>query len=158
MHLFEYALRDLMHAERHAVPTTLVVIDDIFPNHPRQATRERQTQVWTGDVWKLHRCLRETRPDLFLLALDTHPTGLLLVAGLDRSNRVLWDGYNPLVRQYWELDAVPPAGVLRREGALDPASPLVAATFRLLRDLKPQGSGAAQVVQGLRALHQCPAS
>ena len=30
----------------------VVIFDDIFPNHPLQAERDRQTQVWTGDVWK----------------------------------------------------------------------------------------------------------
>lgn len=152
MHLFEYALRDFMNVERRAAPTTLVLIDDIHPNHPRQAARERATRVWTGDVWKLHRCLQEARPDLFLLALDTHPSGLLLVAGLDPANRVLWDRYNPLVRHYWGLDPGPPDSVLRREGALHPAAPLVPALLDALRELRPLGPGPAQVTAALREL------
>jgi hypothetical protein len=150
MHLFEYALRDFMHLERLAAPTTLVVLDDIYPNHPRQAARERTTRVWTGDVWKLHRCLSEARPDLFLLALDTHPSGLLLVAGLDPASRVLWDRYNPLVRHYWDLDPVPPETVLARAGALDPASPLVAAVLGRLRELRPLSPSPLQVTAALR--------
>src|SRR4249920_2101622 len=82
MHLFEYALRDFMNIERLSTATTLIAIDDIFPSHPDQAARERCTRVWTGDVWKLQRCLEELRPDLIVLSLDTAPTGLLLVAGL----------------------------------------------------------------------------
>ena len=50
MHLFEFALRDFMNVERHASATTLAVIDDIYPNHPEQATRNRSTRVWMGDV------------------------------------------------------------------------------------------------------------
>jgi hypothetical protein len=50
MHLFEYALRDFRNVERRAAPGAVVVLDDVFPNHPIQALRERKTEVWTGDV------------------------------------------------------------------------------------------------------------
>ena len=122
MHLFEYALRDFMHIERLAGPGTAVVIDDISPSHPAQAARTRRTRVWTGDVWKLQACLAEHRPDLFVLLLDTAPTGLLLVAGLDPANRVLWDRYNPIVRKY-AADADPPSEVMARRDAVAPAGP-----------------------------------
>ncbi len=58
MHLFEYALRDFMNVERCAAPGAIVVIDDIFPNHPAQGQRERRTRAWTGDVWRLVETLR----------------------------------------------------------------------------------------------------
>lgn len=132
LHLFEQVLRDFMHVERHAAAGTLVVIDDIFPNHPAQAARERRTRAWTGDVWKLHALLAEQRPDLHLLPLDAWPTGLLLVAGLDPGNRVLWENYNPLVRRYAALGPPPPA-VLSRQGALAPDDPRIAALAATLR-------------------------
>jgi hypothetical protein len=62
MHLFEFALRDLIHSERHMAPWGLVVIDDIYPCHPAQARRSRRTGSWTGDVWRLLPVLREHRP------------------------------------------------------------------------------------------------
>ena len=128
MHLFEFALRDFMHVEHLSTPATVVVIDDIFPNHPGQADRERKTRVWTGDVWKLYLCLQENRPDLSLLALDTAPTGLLLISGLDPHNRVLWERYNPLVKKYREvLPEVPPDSILHREDAMDPSGPALEA-------------------------------
>ena len=146
MHRFEYALRDFMQVERHAAPAGLVVIDDILPNHPRQALRERLTGIWTGDVWKLHACLTALRPDLLLLPLDTSPTGLLLIAGLDPGNRVLWERYNPVVRAYREQrGAEPPAEVLDRRGALDPGDPLVPDLLDLLRRLRNAGAGVAAV-------------
>lgn len=120
MHHFEYALRDFMNIERRAAPGAVVLVDDIFPNHPAQADRERRTASWTGDIWRLVEILRNHRPDLFLLALDTSPTGLLLVAGLDPANRVLWDLYNPVVRQMISLPG-PPQAVLERKGAVDPS-------------------------------------
>ena len=84
------------------------------------------TRVWTGDVWKLHACLAALRPDLFLFPLDTRPTGLLLIAGLDPGNRVLWERYNPVVKQYRDrVAAEPPPEVIARQGALAPDDPLV---------------------------------
>jgi len=119
MHLFEYALRDFMNAERLSVPGTVAVIDDIFPNHPVQAARNRQTRAWMGDVWKLQAALAELRPDLLLIPVDTYPSGLLIVAGLDSNNRVLWDQYNPLVRRYKAIEETP-REILERQGALSP--------------------------------------
>ena len=150
MHLFEYALRDFMHVERMAGPGTLVVIDDTHPSHPAQAERNRRTRVWTGDLWKLQRCLAELRPDLTLLPLDTAPTGLLLIAGLNPANRVLWDRYNPIVRQY-SAEQAPPREVLERTDALDPADPRVAAVLSTLHQCNVDGSPRAAVVARLRA-------
>jgi hypothetical protein len=117
MHLFEFALRDFMNVERYACPSTLVTIDDIYPCHPAQATRRRRTDSWTGDVWKLLQILQEFRPDLTLLPLNANTTGLLLIAGLDPSSRVLWDTYEPIIRRY-ARDVVPPTEVLIRQGAV----------------------------------------
>ncbi len=121
MHLFEYALRDFMNIEARAAPGAVLVIDDIFPNHPAQAERQRRTRAWTGDVWRVVEALRKYRPDLFLLPLDAAPTGLLLVAGLDPTNRLLWDIYNPMLREIAALPG-PPRSALEREGAIDPSS------------------------------------
>ena len=66
-------------------------------------------------MWKLVRTLRQHRPDLYLQTLDTAPTGLLLVAGLNPHDRTLWDNYNAIVPA---KDKPPPAEVLRREGAV----------------------------------------
>lgn len=117
MHLFEFALRDFMNIELISNPNSLAVIDDIFPSHPKQATRERQTRVWTGDVWKLHEILVEFRPDLKLIPVDTQPTGLLLIAAMDSKNTVLWDNYDSIVERY-AREMAPPRASLEREGAV----------------------------------------
>lgn len=156
LHLFEYALRDFMHCERHATASSLVLIDDVLPCHPFQARRQRQTRVWTGDLWKLIRCLAEQRPDLYLLLLDTWPTGTLLVAGLDPGNRVLWEGYNPIVRNYRDRHGdEPPPAILARQAALRPDAPLIGALcqrLRTLRDLPEAARQPAAVVAALRGL------
>jgi len=150
MHLFEYALRDFMHVERLATPTTLVVIDDIYPSHPAQAERNRRTRVWSGDIWKLASCLAELRPDLLLIPLDTAPTGLLLVAGLDPDNRVLWNRYNPIVRRF-SAEQAPPASVLQRTGVLAADDPRVARVLAALRQGRDAGANRAGVAVALRA-------
>ena len=150
MHLFEYALRDFMNIERLSTATTLIAIDDIFPSHPDQAARERRTRVWTGDVWKLHRCLAELRPDLVLLALDTSPTGLLLVTGLDPDNRVLWDHYDRIVREHGG-DEPPPSAVLERAGAISPTQPALDRVLALLRRYREDGASRQEVTDGIRA-------
>jgi hypothetical protein len=151
MHRFEFALRDFMNIERLSAPGTLVVLDDIYPLHPAQAERERRTRVWTGDVWKLHACLAAMRPDLVLVPLDTDPTGLLLVAGLDRDSRVLWDGYDPLVRQ-WREAVPPPASVLQRRGAWSPSDPRIRDLSGALRRARECGATPDRLRDALRAV------
>jgi hypothetical protein len=120
LHLYEYALRDFINIERCAPPGAVVAIDDVFPNHPAQAERERRTRVWTGDVWRLVDILRNFRPDLFLLPLDAAPAGLLLVAGLDSSNRLLSQNYDVIVHAARNIPG-PSEGILKRRDAIDPA-------------------------------------
>lgn len=137
MHLFENALRDFMNVEHHSTATTIVVIDDVFPNHSVQATRIRRTNAWCGDVWTLVPCLARYRPDLRLVALDTYPTGLLVVTGLDAKNRALWEACNPIVREYVDraYEELPDA-VLRRDGAIPPYEALLASTLRSFREAR----------------------
>ncbi len=137
MHLFEYALRDFMHIERRASRYGVVVVDDVFPNHPLQAARERVTRVWTGDVWKLRDCLERWRPDLTLTLLDTQPTGLMLVTGLDPDNTVLATRYEDILRHYAaEAFRLPPPNVIRRDGARVPDPAVLSSVFRGLRAIR----------------------
>ncbi len=122
LHLFEAALRDFMNIERLAISDAIVAVDDVLPNHPAQAERLRRTRVWTGDVWRLVPVLQRWRPDLVLALLDTSPSGLLLIGGLDPGSRVLWDQYNPIVRQALAMGDPPPS-VLTRAEALPVLTP-----------------------------------
>jgi Glycosyl transferase family 2/Methyltransferase domain len=149
MHIFEYALRDFMNFERCAAPGAVTVINNIFPNHPAQAERARRTCAWTGDVWQLANVLQRHRPDLFLLPLDAAPAGLLLVAGLDPANRVLWDAYNTIVRGVWECVGTPQS-VIEREGAVDPASEVICHVIETLKSGRVKGWSPPEIVARLR--------
>jgi ubiquinone/menaquinone biosynthesis C-methylase UbiE len=121
MHLFEFVLRDFINIEKFANSHTVVVIDDIFPNHPIQAQRNRVSRVWTGDVWKIKTCLEKYRPDLNIVALDTSPTGLLVITGLKPNNKVLEQRYNPIIREFSQLELLETTHpAIERTGALDP--------------------------------------
>jgi hypothetical protein len=158
MHLFEFALRDFMHIERISSPGTLVVFDDVFPNCAAQAARRRRTRAWTGDVWKIQECLREHRPELFLLQIDTVPAGMLLVAGLDAANRVLWNEYNPIVRHF-SMDmenAEPPRHVVQRHGCISWDAAVAGEICKVLRKCRSGHCTAGDVVALLR--HAVPSS
>jgi hypothetical protein len=158
MHLFEFALRDLIHTETHMAPWGLIVIDDIYPCHPVQAHRRRRSGSWTGDVWKLLPILRQHRPDLTLLCLNAHTTGLLLIAGLDAdgaaaANAALRAAYPELVRRYRPI-AEPPAEVLERHGAIPSNHPLVVQLLLLLRQARQQQWKSSELKAALAPLQE----
>jgi hypothetical protein len=105
MHLYEYLLRDFMNAEANSAPDGLIALHDCIPGTLDMAMRDhskvpRINDGWTGDVWKLIPILKEYRPDLTVTVYDCAPTGLVVVSGLDPSNRVLQSSYDDIVARY----------------------------------------------------------
>jgi len=99
-HDFDDALRDFINVERIMTPKGVIFLHDILPLDERTATKERHTQFWSGDIWRLHLLLREQRPDLSLRLFRVPPTGLLMVSGLDPASSRLGDDYTALVAAY----------------------------------------------------------
>jgi len=124
MHLIENVLKDFINIEAISHPGTLIVLDDIYPNHPMQAHRERETMVWTGDVWKIVRILRDIRPDLTLIPVNTFPAGTLIVFGADSQNQLLAKGFDFILNQ-WQKPTDPPLEVIQRTCALHPNDPVI---------------------------------
>jgi hypothetical protein len=137
MHFFEYALRDFMNVERRASHSTLIVIDDIYPGHPAQAERRRRTRAWTGDVWKLREVLRTYRPDLFMLSINTAPTGLLFITSLDPTNNELWENYESIVKGYMEIEQVP-SSVINRTNALSPNDDAIPSILQIIKRIRQE--------------------
>jgi SAM-dependent methyltransferase len=100
MHLFEFVLRDFINIETYSDSKTIVLVDDILPNNEIQAERVRKSKVWTGDVWKFYFCLKKYRPDLELHLLDTSPSGMLVIKGLDKYNQILVNKYNTIINEF----------------------------------------------------------
>jgi hypothetical protein len=93
-----------MNTERYCHAGSVIVFDDMLPRNEIEAGRGRvgsaATGAWAGDVFKVIASLREIRPDLIVLELDTVPTGTLMVALPDPANRALDEAYDGLVREY----------------------------------------------------------
>lgn len=150
MHLVEFVLRDFINVEKHALWSSVVVMDDVLPRRSTEATRERATRFWTGDVYKIARILERQRPDLTCLKIATEPSGVLVIVGLDPSSTVLSDRYERITRR-----AIPrsprgaPRGVLGRRGVLIPERVLSASFWALLRDARerqtPREEGLSQL-------------
>lgn len=138
MHLFEYVLRDFINVESCSNNSTVVLIDDIFPNTIDQASRERKTKAWMGDVWKLKLCLEEFRPDLILIPINTYPSGLLMVIGLDNTNNILVERYNEIVKRFLRMKE-PSQHILDRIGAVSPYHPFIRNVMNVVRIAREQG-------------------
>lgn len=129
LHIFEFALRDFMNVERFARPDSVIVFDDMLPRNVDEAARDRHTGDWAGDVFKVMSVLREHRPDLVLVPVNTTPTGVLVVLGADPTSKVLRKRYDDIIARWAVPDPqnVPPE-ILERRDAVDPerllASPL----------------------------------
>jgi hypothetical protein len=144
MHLYEFALRDFMNVEKHSRPGAVTIFDDMLPRSSIESQRNRETGPWTGDVWKLIPTLRELRPDLMCVQVNTQPTGLLMVIGVDADSTTLSDHYQELEAKWSGPDHVrPPAAVLRRHQAIQPAVVIDAPFWTVLRELR-EGSASAQ--------------
>ena len=105
MHLFEFVLRDLINVGRNAVPATTVLLHDCYPISAETATREHNTYLWTGDVWKIVLCLKEVCPEVDVHVVDAPPAGLGIVRRLnaDTSDR-LQERYDELVDRFVNLE------------------------------------------------------
>ncbi len=121
MHLFEFALRDFINCERNSEPSGVIVLDDMLPRSVHEAARDRYTDAWTGDVYKVAAVLERNRPDLTVVPVDTTPTGVVLVVGLDPTNRTLSERYDEIIAEHvYEDPQLVPDDVLHRKSAADP--------------------------------------
>ncbi len=151
LHHAEFALRDFINVERLSRWSTAVVFDDVLPRDADMASRDRETRAWTGDIYKLTQVLAERRPDLVMLRIDTEPTGLLLVLGLDPQSTVLPDAYDEIARELITPDPqVVPEEILTRAGALDPQEVLDADFWRFLRESRGEQIERADGIKELR--------
>jgi hypothetical protein len=151
MHLAEFVVRDFANVERHSDWSTLVVFDDILPRTTVEAARDRRTRAWTGDVYKALDVLAAHRPDLICLRVDTEPTGLGVILGLDPENAVLRERYDEIVRDVVTPDPQGvPDRVIARVGAVDPQAFLDSSVLQRLRYARVSGVGRARGVRALR--------
>jgi Methyltransferase domain len=144
MHLAEYALRDLVNTERWCRPGSVLVLDDMLPRTLVQAGRGRtgsaEHGLWAGDVYKVIAAVRDVRPDLLLLEVDTLPTGTLLVLLPDAADRSLLEAYDGLARSFVTPDPqTVPAEILDRRRAMAPERVLASSAWARVAKLRDAG-------------------
>ena len=133
MHQIEFALKDFMNMERFCHAGSVVIVDDIYPAHPLQGERIRQSRYWTGDIWKIIPILQLHRPDLIVMPVDTDPTGSLMVLGLDPNNNVLWDHFDSIIDHAINTMTEVPESIIERTEKFDPRARLMKKIFKLIR-------------------------
>jgi predicted O-methyltransferase YrrM len=151
LHLFEFALRDFINIERFAAPTSVIVLDDMLPRSATEAARDRVSRAWAGDVYKLISILRQYRPELIVIPVDSRPTGLVVVLAPDMASTVLRDAYEEIVGANMAADPQPvPQSILRREGALSPDALLASGVWDIIAHARARGAPRDEVVTLLR--------
>lgn len=131
MHQFDFVLRDFMNVERQSRWASVIAFDDMLPRDVDEAARDRHTEQWAGDVYKLMPVLAKYRPDLVAIPVDTEPTGVLVVPGADRDSRALSEHYDEIVEEWVVPDPQQvPEWVLERRTAVAPGELLASDLWR----------------------------
>ncbi|QGN32944.1 class I SAM-dependent methyltransferase [Microlunatus sp. Gsoil 973] len=143
LHLFEFALRDFINAERHSSNRGVIIFDDVLPRTVDEAARVRHTHAWTGDVYSVLGVIAKYRPELSVITIGTQPTGLLMITGLDPTSTVLTDHYHEILREFRHADPQPvPEHLLDRLAIAPPQKVLDSGLLELLGNADPATSSA----------------
>lgn len=104
MHLFEFVLRDFINLEKLCTSKSVILMHDTMPRDKVTASRDRTTDFWTGDVYKIIPILQKYRPDLKIYNSDAAPSGLAIVKNLNPNSTVLFDNYEQIVKEFLDYD------------------------------------------------------
>jgi hypothetical protein len=143
MHLSDFALRDFSNIEPFMADTGVVVIDDVLPRNGLEAARDRKTEPWTGDVYKVVEILRRRRPDLVVLLVNTAPTGTAVIVGVDQASTILKDAYAAEEPYLLRPDPqTPPHEYLDRSISIEPDVLLESPVWQQLVAIRDSGASA----------------
>jgi hypothetical protein len=148
MHLSDFALRDFINIEPFMADSGVIVLDDVLPRNGLEAARDRKTEPWTGDVYKVVEILRRQRPDLVVLLINTAPTGTAVIVGVDQASTLLRDAYadeEPYLLR--EDPQTPPQEYLDRSISIEPDVLLESPVWEQL--VNKRGSGSSADLQAL---------
>jgi len=71
MHLYEFAMRDLLNSLNRLNPGGFVVAHDLCPRNAVVASRKRKSTEWNGDVWKITLDVHMNYPGIGYCVMDT---------------------------------------------------------------------------------------
>jgi len=98
LHEYDQALRDFFNIERHSTKSTIVLLHDVQGAIPEISTRDRETNYWAGDTWKIMHVLKEYRPDLTIATIPTYPTSLGVITNLNPNYSYTKTDFNEMVK------------------------------------------------------------
>jgi hypothetical protein len=78
----------------------VITIHDCLSFFPLITAREKKTDLWSGDVWKVIATLIKYRPDLEIFTVAARPTGLGIITGLDPASTILNDNYDRIIAEF----------------------------------------------------------
>jgi Methyltransferase domain len=143
MHLSEFALRDFINIEPYLADTGVIVFDDVLPRNGLEAARDRKTESWAGDVYKVVEMLRRRRPDLVVLLVNTANTGTAVVVGVDQASTLLKNAYAEEEQYLLRPDPqTPPQEYLDRSIAIEPDVLLESPVWKQLIAIRESGASA----------------
>lgn len=158
MHWAEFAFRDFINVERLMSPNGVIVLDDMLPRNGDEASRDRATFFWAGDVFKVGEILTRLRPDLIVIPVNTSPTGVILVTALDPSSTALQDAYNELLPELESPDPqTVPGHVTNRTRAVHAEAILQSNALAELGALEPASTDRDVVSRVAEPLRRIPA-
>lgn len=94
---------DFINSERYAHKDTVFFFHDVLPRTYETALKDRETRMWTGDVWKAIWVLYQNREDLDFVFLDAPPSGLLMVQYKSQPKKM---GNNAQMQLFGEVSKV----------------------------------------------------
>ncbi|HWA71417.1 MAG TPA: class I SAM-dependent methyltransferase [Polyangiaceae bacterium] len=100
LHRFENALADFAHCERWAHADATIVLHDCLPVLERTTSRERATNFWVGDTWKVVLALSTHRPDLRIRTILCPPSGLIVVRRLNPGSTAISQNLAGIVAEF----------------------------------------------------------
>jgi Methyltransferase domain len=143
MHLSDFALRDFINVEPFMADSGVVVLDDVLPRNGLEAARDRKTEPWTGDVYKVVEILRRRRPDLVVLLVNTAPTGTAVAIGVDHASTILKDAYAEEEPYLLRPDPqTPPDEYMDRSVTIEPDVLLESPVWKELVAIRESGASA----------------
>ncbi|MBM9461036.1 class I SAM-dependent methyltransferase [Nocardioides sp. zg-536] len=147
MHLAEWSLRDYLAVERFTHGASVIVFDDMLPRAAVEANRYRETSFWTGDVYKALDALRQMRPDVVVIEVNTTGSGVAVALCPDASRDGVLEGYDDWLESSAVVpDPQPvPTEVLTRSRAVDPEALLAHPGWDTVLAARGAPDGAARV-------------
>jgi hypothetical protein len=120
MHLIEYVLRDFINVEKHALWSSVVVVDDVLPRRSTEATRERASRfrARSGEHGAF-RALRADRAAPSRASPRGAPRGVLGRRGVLDPERVLSASFWSVVRDARERRTPREEGVAQLRASLE---------------------------------------